>query len=405
MKKYQAKVCIVGGGSGGIGAAIGAAAAGAEVILVEKNHLLGGTVTHAWVHSWEPVCGSSPLCERLWQRMRRIPMGAMPLDYAQTTCKKNPITGADNSPLPFEPWAYQAAVAEEFAAAGSIQVLYDSSFVAAETESRRIKRICCHNPVETFTVEADYFIDSTADIYLAREAGCAWSIGAESRAEYDEPHAPEVAEPWTLNGVNWIYRVHPCGSPVTVDASPIPEASRLEGLSLRSMPNGDILVNICGWGRLRFESPSEYSRIMVEQKQFAWDAYRWLVLSGRFPDWVFLGFAPQIGIREGYRLKARYVLNENDLLAGIGRQSHQHFVASCDHMVDMHDGVGKVSYELEHPVGIPLECLMTNEYDNLLVACRGAGFSHLAAASCRLSRTILTLGEAAGRFAAGNCSK
>ncbi len=33
---------------------------------------------------------------------------------------------------------------------------------------------------------------------------------------------------------------------------------------------------------------------------------------------------------------------------------------------------------------------------NLLIACRGAGFSSLAASSCRLSRTMLQLGQAAG---------
>jgi len=37
---------------------------------------------------------------------------------------------------------------------------------------------------------------------------------------------------------------------------------------------------------------------------------------------------------------------------------------------------------------------------NLLVACRGASFSHIAASSCRLSRTIIALGHAAGLAAA-----
>ena len=35
-------------------------------------------------------------------------------------------------------------------------------------------------------------------------------------------------------------------------------------------------------------------------------------------------------------------------------------------------------------------------FDNLLVAGRGAGFSHIAASSCRLSRTMMSLGHAAG---------
>jgi hypothetical protein len=35
-----------------------------------------------------------------------------------------------------------------------------------------------------------------------------------------------------------------------------------------------------------------------------------------------------------------------------------------------------------------------------MVACRGASFSHVASSSCRLSRTIIALGHAAGLAAA-----
>jgi hypothetical protein len=38
--------------------------------------------------------------------------------------------------------------------------------------------------------------------------------------------------------------------------------------------------------------------------------------------------------------------------------------------------------------------------DNLLVACRGASFSSIGASSCRLSRTMMVLGQAAGAAAA-----
>ena len=44
----------------------------------------------------------------------------------------------------------------------------------------------------------------------------------------------------------------------------------------------------------------------------------------------------------------------------------------------------------------PTACLLPNEYDNLIAASRGASFSHIGASSCRLSRTMMALGEAAG---------
>jgi hypothetical protein len=45
-----AQVCVIGGGSGGVGAALAAARAGANVVLIESESILGGTSTNAWVH-------------------------------------------------------------------------------------------------------------------------------------------------------------------------------------------------------------------------------------------------------------------------------------------------------------------------------------------------------------------
>jgi NADPH-dependent 2,4-dienoyl-CoA reductase/sulfur reductase-like enzyme len=45
----QAQVLVVGGGPAGLGAAIGAAAAGADVILAERYGFLGGNATVALV--------------------------------------------------------------------------------------------------------------------------------------------------------------------------------------------------------------------------------------------------------------------------------------------------------------------------------------------------------------------
>ena len=55
---------------------------------------------------------------------------------------------------------------------------------------------------------------------------------------------------------------------------------------------------------------------------------------------------------------------------------------------------------MEAPYGIPYRCLIPKGFRNLFVACRGAGFSSLAASSCRLSRTMVQLGQAAGTAAA-----
>jgi len=56
-ERIRAEVCVIGGGSGGTGAALAAARAGAKVVLVERESILGGTATNAFVNIWRPVAG------------------------------------------------------------------------------------------------------------------------------------------------------------------------------------------------------------------------------------------------------------------------------------------------------------------------------------------------------------
>jgi len=49
---------------------------------------------------------------------------------------------------------------------------------------------------------------------------------------------------------------------------------------------------------------------------------------------------------------------------------------------------------------VPYRCLLPRGVENLYIASRAASFSHIAASSCRLCRTMMTLGQAAGTAAA-----
>lgn len=396
MRTIQRDVCVIGGGSGGVGAALGAARNGASVVLIEKNHILGGTTTMSWVHTWEPVSGTSPLCRKIWDRMRGMPLGAADIDYEASSRRMLLPDGRRNPPLPFEPWAFQKAVDEEFADAGVDLVLLNTSFIACEREGRRIKSAIAAGVSGNIEIRAKTFIDSTADIFVARAAGCAYAIGAEAKSEYDEPRAPEKANPKALNQANWCYRVRPGSEvPKALRQAPFPKESIRRSRFEVTLPNGDILVNSCGAIVADPEAPEEFAAAVRRAWTIARELHRWTVEEGGHPDRALIGLAPQIGIRETYRLKGRYVLTENDILAG--RMDYPDLVTVCDHPLDLH---GALAAQVEKAYGIPFDCLRTREYDNLLVACRGAGFSHIAASSCRLSRTMMTLGEAAGVAAA-----
>jgi hypothetical protein len=93
------------------------------------------------------------------------------------------------------------------------------------------------------------------------------------------------------------------------------------------------------------------------------------------------------------------VLNENDCLAGVANQKHKDVIAIADHAIDIHGRKGRHRC-MAGPYGIPLRCLLPEGMRNLMIASRAASFSHIAASSCRLARTMMTIGQAAGNAAA-----
>ena len=91
---------------------------------------------------------------------------------------------------------------------------------------------------------------------------------------------------------------------------------------------------------------------------------------------------------------------EADLAAGWNAQKHDDMIAVADHPCDIHGEGGTLS-SVKTAYGVPFRCLIPEPGpQNLLVACRGAGFSKIAASSCRLQRTMIQLGNAAGLAAA-----
>ena len=121
-----------------------------------------------------------------------------------------------------------------------------------------------------------------------------------------------------------------------------------------------------------------------------------------FRDFDIHWIAPALGVRESRRIVGQYVLTENDLLAGYAKQTHPDIITVADHAMDTHGagtgraGCGEAQAALRRTVSVP----DPEGFQNLLIACRAASFSSLAASSCRLSRTMLALGQAAGTAAA-----
>ncbi|MBN2309901.1 MAG: FAD-dependent oxidoreductase [Candidatus Hydrogenedentes bacterium] len=391
----EADVCVVGGGSGGVGAALAAARMGADVVLVEKNQMLGGTSTCAWVHTWEPSRGCRGIPQDVWKVMKEDPAASLAEDYEASLQRVGGVW------LPWEPWGFQWAVTRLLEETGKCRVLYNATFFDVEMDGGRIESVLCTFAGGLVKVRAPIVIDCTADGNVCVAAGCDYRIGEDPKSAFDEPNAPD--EPTlSLNSLTLLYRITDTGEKQTPFApAEAPKCPR--SAALRTCGNGDILVNAVNMIPGNAVLHADLSRILALGVRLVYDHFRWMQTEDTrrdFSTWTIAGVAPEIGVRETRRIVGEYTLTEHDCQAGVKNQQHEDIIAITDHAVDIHGPKHKL-YEVPNGAyGVPYRCLLAKGTENLLIACRGASFSHIAASSCRLSRAMMTLGQAAGTAAA-----
>lgn len=413
--KMTFDICVIGGGSGGFGAACAAARQGANVVLLEAFRGLGGTSAWAGVNNYEPVAGATGLPEEIYNRLSAIPK-AVALqrtraryhpdrpwgwcDIAEETDYRLSLSRRSGIPIAFEPDCLDRVMQDMLRETGRCNLRLQTRFVGLDCTDGRIRSVATDGPLGHADIRADVFIDATADIHVARAAGCRTAIGLEGKEVYREPTAPEK-DALVLNNASLCYRVSPLRGGQPPHIQPLPEGVDLGRIrpvtSIRTYPNGDLNMNPLHImsGKDAYELGRE-AYAEARKRVLA----HWHMLQTRydFDRWRLTWISPMLGIREGHRLVGRYVLTEHDLNAGLAAQTHPDIIALADHSVDFHGA--RPSRELDGPYGVPFRCLLPVEVENLLVACRGASFSSIAASSCRLSRTMMVLGQAAGTAAA-----
>ncbi|MEX2542918.1 MAG: FAD-dependent oxidoreductase [Trueperaceae bacterium] len=221
MTDVKCDVLIVGGGLGGVAAALSVLEAGKSVTLTEECDWLGGQLTTQAVppdeHDWIEQTGCTSSYRRLRNGIRDYYRRNYPLlPTVRCTELLNPGSG-NVSPLCHEPHVAVAVIGEmlaPFLATGKLTILMNHKSVAAETSGDRITSVRfsnLHSGAETVAA-APYVLDATELGDLLPLADVEHVIGSESQDQTGEPSAlPDAADPFDQQAVSWCFAIsyHP----------------------------------------------------------------------------------------------------------------------------------------------------------------------------------------------------
>lgn len=409
IESYQ--VVVIGGGLAGFCAAVAAARQGATTCLVNNRPVFGGNSS---------------------SEVRVTPHGAAAFHaYARETGILSELLIAE-----------RAANHEEIFENGWTNSVWDMTLydMAMQTPNltfhvntdvqdvvmngRRIESVrgIVMNAELELTLNADLFIDCTGDGIVADRAGCEWRMGSEGRAEFNEPHAPELAS-GDVMGSSLHFKTKDMGRPVPFvapdwamhydDASFFYQQGRppkeerggywwLEiGVPYHTIENNETIRHeltrhILGvWDWMKNRDP----KMMERTRNYA-------------IDWI--GQVP--GKRESRRIMGHYLMTEHDPQ---NRTVFPDEIAFGGWFIDLHTPGGLLAQHSEPasgeeyntfsdyavksyagPYGIPLRSLIAKDVDNLMMAGRNVSVTHAALGTVRVMSTTALMGQAAGTAAA-----
>jgi 2-polyprenyl-6-methoxyphenol hydroxylase-like FAD-dependent oxidoreductase len=384
-------VVVVGGGSGGVGAAVGAARSGAAVCLIERYPFLGGAATASSVLSYcgffdqrrERVVGG--VGEDLLRRLRD--RGA----YREITFK-----WSGNTVVMIDPEFTKLALDGLIADAG-VSLLLHSYLIQARADGQRVQSITVADHGGVRRIRAAAFVDASGDGDLANLAGASVSAPAP-----DQRQAATLS--MRIGGVTPEAVISSESMRVAVaayNASHDRQLTRDHGPAARLPLTGELTMQIVDQ-RADALDARDLTRAEVVARSQAWDyldAFR-EHLDG-WENAYLVATGPQIGIRESRHLIGHDAVTRDDVLSA--RRRPESVIARCGWPIEEHHGVGSTRYtpiEGKAFYDIPLDALHSIDRENLWAAGRLVSCDADAYCSLRVMGTAFATGHGAGVAAA-----
>ncbi|RJL24803.1 FAD-dependent oxidoreductase [Bailinhaonella thermotolerans] len=411
------QVLVVGGGPAGLGAALGAAQTGAEVILAERYGFFGGNATAALVmplmsfHN-ERKQAADPDVFRLlpsdhgegdplvggvlWRLLDRLASyGGAILPSVET-----------GYTVPFDPELFKLAAYDLLDEAGVTVLLH--AFCSGVLGERAAVFETKSGPI---VVEAEVIVDCTGDGDVAAAAGAEYEIGRPEdglvqpmtlmfrMADFDRAGFTRYVEdhPGQWRGVHGLWDL----IREATEAGEL-DLPREDVLFFATPHPGEVSVNSTRVTRVLGTSVYDLTRAELLAHRQMDQIVRFL--RSRVPGFE-LAYAVQSGVQVGVR-ETRRVLGDHELTGDdiLLARPFDDVIARGAYPIDIHNPAGTGTLLRRVPTGsaydIPLRCLLPRGVDHLLVAGRCISGSHVALSSYRVMPIAMATGHAAGVCAA-----
>lgn len=226
-KELRTDIAIIGGGLGGVAAALAALRNGQRVILTEETDWIGGQTTSQIVppdeHRWIESFGGTASYRRYRSAIRDYYRQHYPLtEAARAALHLNPGNGSV-SRICHEPRVSVAvleAMLAPYVSSGRLTVLLQHKPVAADVQGNTVRAVTVKSLAsgKEHTIQAPYFLDATELGDLLPLTKTEYVTGFESKQQTGELHAPAQAQPLNMQAITWCFAMeHRAGEDHTLD--------------------------------------------------------------------------------------------------------------------------------------------------------------------------------------------